>query len=55
MMYRVMVVSYGYADIEANNEAEALKTVDSMDDGDFIWDNNWSSKDAEIVEELDED
>lgn len=55
MKYRVMVVSYGYADIEANNAEEALKAVDSMGCREFVWDTNWSSRDAVIVEELDKD
>ena len=55
MMYRVMVTAYGYANIEADSEDEALEAVNSMDDGEFVWDNNWSSDDAEIVEEWNED
>lgn len=53
--YRVMVVAYGYANIEANSEAEALSMVDDMDDDDFGWDYGYSSDDAKIVEEWDED
>ena len=49
--YRVMVTAYGYADIKANSEEEALNMVDDMDNSDFDWDNDFSSQDAEIVEE----
>jgi hypothetical protein len=48
-----MVTAYGYADIEADSEAEALDMVDDMDTSDFYWDNDFSSLDAEIVERID--
>ena len=51
MKYRVMVTVYGYADIEADSEKEALAMVNDMDDSDFGWDYNYSSDDAEIVDE----
>lgn len=54
MKYRVMVTAYGYADIEADNEEDALAMVDDMDDSDFDWDNDFSSIDAEIVDEFEE-
>ena len=53
MVYRVMVVSYGFADIEADTAEEALNMVDDMDNSDFNWDNDFSSADAEIVDEFD--
>lgn len=53
--YRVMVTSYGYATIEADSKEEALKAVDNMDASCFNWDNDYSSYDASIVEEWDED
>lgn len=53
--YRIMVVAYGYADIEANSEEEALAMVDDMDDGDFGWDYGYSSEDAKVVDEWEED
>lgn len=53
--YRVMVTSYGYATIKANSEAEALKAVDNMDESCFNWDNDYSSYDASIVEEWEEE
>lgn len=52
--YRVMVTQNGYANVEAPNEAEALKKVDSMRDSDFDWDTNWSSEDAVIVDKIDD-
>ena len=54
MIYRVMVVSYGFADIEADNADEALEAVNSMDESEFVWDNEWSAEDAKIVEEWEE-
>lgn len=54
MKYRVMVTAYGYADIEADSEEEALDTVDDMDTSDFNWDNDFSSLDAEIVDRVDD-
>lgn len=54
MKYRVMVTAYGYADIEADSEEEALDIVDDMDNSDFNWDNDFSSLDAEIVDIIDD-
>lgn len=54
MKYRVMVTAYGYADIEADSEEEALDMVDDMDTSDFNWDNDFSSLDAEIAERFDD-
>lgn len=54
MKYRVMVTAYGYADIEADSEEEALDMVDDMDTSDFNWDNDFSSFDAEIVDRVDD-
>lgn len=53
--YRVMVTAYGYANIEADSEDEALAMVDDMDDSDFDWDYGFSSEDAKIVDEWNED
>lgn len=53
--YRVMVIAYGYADIEANSKEEALAMVNDMDDGDFGWDYGYSSEDAKVVDEWEED
>ena len=52
MVYRVCVTKYGYADIVADNEEEALEFVeDKMKDADF----DWSEFDeAEIVEEFED-
>ena len=49
--YRVMVVKYGYADIETESEAEALELVGDMSDKDFDW---TDFGDGEIVEEYEE-
>lgn len=35
--YRVMVVKYGYATVEAKNEEDARKKTDNMWDGKFDW------------------
>lgn len=35
--YRIMVVKYGYVDIEANNDSEALELVKDMKDEEFDW------------------
>lgn len=51
MKYKVMVRKYGYAEIEADSEKEALKKTDNMWDGEFGWaERDW--EDAEIVEEI---
>lgn len=52
MVYRVMVTSYGFADIEADSAEKALSMVDDMDNSDFDWNNDFSSEDAEIVDEF---
>lgn len=48
--YRVMVIKYGYADVEAENEDEALNLIDDMDDRDFDW---TDFDDGQVVEEID--
>ena len=48
--YRIMVIKYGWAVVEAENENEALELVEDMQDKDF----DWSDFDeAEVVEEVD--
>ena len=47
--YRVMVVKYGYADIGAESEAEALELVDDMSDKDFDW---TDFGDEQVIEEI---
>ena len=48
--YRVQVVKYGYADIDADSAEEARRKTDNMWDGEFDWaERDW--RDAEIVEE----
>lgn len=37
MKYRVMVVKYGFATVEADDEVDALYSIDDMDDRDFDW------------------
>ena len=49
--YHVMVTSYGYADIVAESEEEALAAVNSMDESDFAWNHDFSADDASIVDE----
>lgn len=52
MIYRIVVMKYGYANVEADSADEALELVNDMDDRDF----DWSVFDeAEIVEEFEEE
>lgn len=48
--YRVMVVKYGYAVVEAETEKEALELIDDMQDKDFDWSD---FDDGQVVEEVD--
>ena len=48
--YRVMVVKYGYAIVEAETESEALELIDDMQDKDFDWSD---FDDGQVVEEVD--
>lgn len=48
--YRVMVVKYGYAVVEAETESEALELIDDMYDKDFDWSD---FDDGQVVEEVD--
>lgn len=48
--YRVMVVKYGYAIVEAETENEALELIDDMQDKDFDWSDFY---DGQVVEEVD--
>ena len=49
MVYRVRVVKYGYADIEADNADEAIEIIDDMSNKDF----NWTGFDEpEIIDEF---
>lgn len=51
--YRVMVVKYGYATVEAKNEEDARKKTDNMWDGKFDWtERDW--QDSQVVEDCDE-
>lgn len=50
MVYRVMVTSFGYTEVEADSEDAALKKVDKMDESDFDWCHGWSSEDAKVVD-----
>lgn len=47
-----MVVNYGFAVVEAENESEAIQSVSQMDKRDFDWSDDWSSQDAEVVETI---
>lgn len=49
MKYRVMVIKYGYAVVEAESESEALESVNNMDNGCFDWSD---FDDGQIVEEI---
>lgn len=55
MYYRVMVTAYGYANIRADNEAEALEIVNDMNEKCFDWDYDFSSNDASIVDAWNDD
>ena len=48
--YRIMVVKYGWVEVEAGNEEEALELTYDMRDNDFDWS---EFGEAEIVEEVD--
>lgn len=48
--YRIMVTKYGYTEVEAENETEALELVDDMDDRDFDW---LVFEDKQVIEEID--
>ena len=50
MKYRVMVVKYGFAIVEADNESEAQDLIDDMRDEDFDWSD---FDDGQVVEEVD--
>lgn len=52
MNYRVMVVRYGYATVEADTESEALEKTKGMSSHDFDWSD---FGDAQVVETEDED
>ena len=49
--YRVMVIKYGFAIVEAENEREAIEIAEDMQDNDFDWSD---FDDAEIVEEIED-
>lgn len=48
--YRVMVVKYGWATIEADSEKEAQDLINDMRDKDFDWSD---FDDGQVVEEVD--
>lgn len=50
MKYRVMVVKYGYAVVDVDNENEALELIGDMEDSDFDWSD---FDDGQVVEEVD--
>lgn len=52
MKYRVCVVKYGYAIIEADNEEEAIEIAEDAEDRFFDWSD---FGEAEIVEEFEDD
>lgn len=51
MKYRVCVIKYGYANIEADNADEALEIANDADDRDFDWSD---FGEAEIMEEFED-
>lgn len=48
--FRVMVVKYGFADIEAETEKEAESMIGNMKDSEFDWSD---FDDGQVVEEVD--
>lgn len=50
--YRVMVVKYGYTEVEAETEEDAVEQVNVYDDQYFDWSD---FDDAQVVDELDEE
>lgn len=51
MQYRICVVKYGYANIDADSEDHALELVNDMEDSDFDWSDFGN---AEIMEEFED-
>ncbi len=53
MTYRICVTKYGYANVEANSQDEAIMIAENkMTDGEFDWSD---FDDAEIMEEFEEE
>lgn len=50
MKYRVMVVKYGFANVEADDEVDALYAIDDLSDADFDWSD---FDDGQVLEEVD--
>lgn len=50
MKYRMMVVKYGWAEVEAENEAEALEKTRNLSDENFDWSD---FDDEQVAEEID--
>lgn len=53
MMYRIMVLRYGYVEVESDNAEEALQMAGNMDVEDVEWNDFFD--DEKIVEEWNED
>ena len=49
--YRVAVIKFGFANVEAENEEEALNLIDDMYDKDFDW---TDFCDGQVVEEIED-
>ena len=49
--YRVMVIKYGYADIEADNEVDAMDIADNMYDDEFQWSDAGEAEIVEVIKE----
>lgn len=48
--YRVMCVKYGWAEVKASSESEALSISEKLKDSDFDWSD---ADDYQVVEEID--
>lgn len=55
MTYRVCVIKYGYANIEAKNADEALEIARNEDDSSFDWSEFGEEEIMEEYEDEDED
>ena len=49
--YGVVVIRYGYIEIEAENETEAMRSANYADTDDVNWSDDWESTNCEEVED----
>lgn len=51
MICRVMVVKYGFSDLEVESESDALDMIADMDDRDFQWGELCDGQTIEVFDE----